>query len=100
MSVEGKKKKPNRKYSVLKKHIYTNITTKPSRGIKNKTHMYNHIRGILKKLILVVVTTENQGVTESDVNDHLRCHSKTTPILVVHLVRNTRSPLQLSCLHG
>lgn len=47
LSVKGVTK-PKRKYSLLKKDLYIETTTNPSRETKTQTHTRHHISGILK----------------------------------------------------
>lgn len=78
---------PNQKHLFLKKYI--NIVTNPSYKTETKTHRRHHITDILKKVMLVVDT---QVVTESNVTNRLRYHSKTCSVPTVLPVRNPQSP--------
>lgn len=74
------------------------ITTNTPHETEIKTYSGRQIRAILKKPTLVTVTTDTQGTTESVVNNHVRHHSETTLVSVVHLKspwRTPRSPLVL-----
>lgn len=95
-----KVKKPKRKHLLRETHFDIDTITDPSFTIKTKTHVRYQIIGILKKSIFVEFTIHIKGVTEPDVNNHLRHHSETILTPTVYPVISPGSAPSSPCLQG
>lgn len=80
---------PHRRHFFMKKNdIYTEVKTNPSNETETKTYTWYDIGDILKKMTIVTVIKDTQGITESNVNKRLRNRSETTSTPVFQLTTN------------